>query len=86
MKPLPGHVFVEPETKPSETETGLILVTEKYQDHNALGVVTELGEGVTDLAVGDRVAYTLAHSTAFKNEGKTFIIVPVKAIFAVVEP
>ncbi len=85
MKPYPGYVFVNPDSKASETISGLILVTEKVTPHNAMGVVTDIGNGVIDVAIGDHVVYSLAESTNFRDGEATLTAVPVKAIFAVAE-
>jgi co-chaperonin GroES (HSP10) len=82
-------MFVKPDIKPGETESGLVLTPEKFVSGNVTGVVTAVGDGVydvIDISVGDRVAYVLAHATNFRHDGQTYTSVPAKAIFAVVLP
>lgn len=83
----PGRQQVQVEVKASVVSPGTeraFILTLENTDHNyprvlgysAAGVVTKVGEGVTDFQAGDRVAGIMPHTNVHNAESKNLVHIP----------
>lgn len=93
IRPLEDKVVLElPKAEEKTTSSGLIIAgsqEEKPQE----GVVIAFGPGATfadgskmtiDLSVGDKVIFSKYQGTEVKHDGKEYLIVAYRDIFAVI--
>jgi chaperonin GroES len=92
LTPIEDKIIVEPVSE-SETKTSSGLIITKL-DNNAPteGIVVAVGPGITfangtrlemDLEVGNKVAYSKFAGTEVEHDGKTYVILPYREIYAV---
>jgi chaperonin GroES len=94
LKPLEDKVIVEP-IKEEETQTSSGFIIQRNSDDKPTeGIVVAVGPGIVfpngtkleiELNVGDKVTYSKFSGTEVDHEGKTFVILPYRDIFAVIE-
>lgn len=92
LRPLGNHVWLEPLTPPTETESGIILppnAQEKPQQGTVLGVGAglrlETGERrPPEVQPGDRVLYPRFGGTEIKHDGTTYLLIRESDLLAIV--
>lgn len=93
IKPLEDKVVLElPEKQEKKTEFGLIIAgsnDEKPQEAivAAVGPGAKFADGTLmtlDLEVGDKVIFSKYQGTEFEHEGKKYLIIAYRDIFAVI--
>lgn len=93
IKPLNDRVLIKPIKQESVTSSGLILALSKEETPTE-GIVAAVGPGITfdngqrlqiDLSVGDKVSYSKFAGTEVEHGGESFVILPYKEIFVVLE-
>ena len=84
IRPRAGLVFVRP-VVPTATASGLLLVD--TDEVETVGDVVAVGEGVTEVSVGDRVllAPTTGVEARFDHRGEKLIILSADEILGVFE-
>lgn len=86
LTPLNGFILVEPVEKAKETASGLVIDVEKNAPIHGVGIVKKFNKSDTPaFTVGDRVLYLLAEATQVQLENEMYVLVPMKAIQAVLE-
>lgn len=94
IRPLEDKVVVEvPPKEEQKTISGLILAGSK-EEKDSQAIVVAVGPGSTfgngdkmvmDLKVGDKVVFNKYQGTEVNINGKDYIILPYRDIFAVIE-
>lgn len=93
LVPLEDKVLVEPISEP-ETVSASGFVMPKLKDEKSTeGIVISVGPGITfpngtrleiDLKPGDKVVYSKFAGTEVEDNGKDYLLVPYRDIFAVI--
>lgn len=75
MEALPNRIIVKQDEKPETTKSGLFYVG-AYNEEKAMrrGEVISIGKGVTDLVVGDRVAYLSFTGRPLEHNNEKYIV------------
>lgn len=83
IKPLADRVLIEPLKAEEVTASGLMIpVSAQNTPQEAL--VIAVGSEVTDVAIGDRVVYSLYGGTKLEYDGRSYIVIDVKDLVCVV--
>lgn len=94
IKPLSGHVVVEPRSREEKTESGIILPPSSDRERPEQGTViavgrpkrTEKGEEIPmEVKEGDRVLFSKYAPTEFKVKDKEYLIARQEDILAILE-
>lgn len=92
LKPLEDRIIVEPIEEEQKTASGLILTGQKEKPQE--GLVVAANESYTkasgvvvpiDVKVGDKVVYSKYGGTEVKHEGKTYMLLALQDILAIIE-
>ncbi len=93
IKPLEDKVLVEPIVEVEKTSPSGLIIAGSAEEKPTEGIVVAVGPGFTagngdkvtlDVAVGDKVIYSKYSGTEIKHDGKDFVILPYRDIFAVI--
>ena len=84
LKPLPNHIFVVARKQKKETEGGIVLQSTETLD-TPVGVVVEVGEGVTDVEFGNKVYIDWAKGKRAKSEDHEGVMIEEKHVLAIIE-
>lgn len=94
LRPLADHVVVEVVVQEEKTKSGIYLPDTAVKEKPSQGRVVAIGTGkVTDagvvippaVKVGDEVIFAKYSGNAVKHEGKDYLIISERDIFAVIE-
>jgi len=84
LKPLPNHIFVVARKQKKETEGGIVLQSTETLD-TPVGVVVEVGEGVTDVEFGNKVYIDWAKGKRAKSEDHEGVMIEEKHVLAIID-
>jgi chaperonin GroES len=84
IKPLADRVLIEP-LKAEETTASGLVIPASAQNTPQEAMVIAVGPEVTDVAIGDRVVYSLYGGTKLDYDGKSYIVIDFTDLVCVVE-
>lgn len=93
LKPLVDHVIVEAVVVEEKTASGIFLPDTAVKERPQQGKVLAVGAGKYDhgvfvkpsVKVGDEVIFAKYNGTPIKHEGKEYLILNERDLFAVIE-
>lgn len=93
LKPLEDKIVVEPIIETEKTHSSGLIIAGSAEEKPTEGIVIAIGSGATfadgtkmtmDVSVGDKVLYSKYSGTEVKHDGKDYVILPYRDIFAVI--
>lgn len=94
LRPIGGHIIVEPKEKEMKTASGIYLPETGEQERQEQGKVIAVGPGkfldngtrqVMEVRVGDTVIFKSYGPSEVKIESKNFLVVAAEDVVAIVE-
>jgi chaperonin GroES len=92
LRPIEDKVLVEPIKEAETKSTSGFILTKLDKESPTEGIVVAVGPGIVfpngttlqiDLEVGDKVSYSRFAGTEVSHEGKEYVILPYREIYAV---
>lgn len=84
LKPLPNHIFVVARKQKKESQGGIALQSTETLD-TPVGIVVEVGEGVTDVEFGNSVYIDWAKGKRAKSEDHEGVMIEEKHVLAILD-
>lgn len=93
IRPLEDKVLVEPIVEAEKTSASGLIIASTSEEKPTEGIVVAVGPGARfadgslmeiNLSVGDKVLYSKYAGTEVSHNGKDFVILPYRDIFAVI--
>jgi chaperonin GroES len=94
LKPLPDKIVVEVPTESEKTTSSGLVIPGTAQEKPNEAIVVAVGPGITldnvytlvpDLKPGDKVVFSKYQGTEIEHDGKPYVILAYRDIFAVIE-
>lgn len=82
IKPLADYIVASQEEAQTKTASGLFL-PEKNAEKPKIAKVLEIGSGVADVKIGDRVIYGGYSNTEIKINGVDYLLIKLENVYAV---
>ena len=84
LKPLPNHIFVVARKQKKESQGGIVLQSTETLD-TPVGIVVEVGEGVTDVEFGNKVYIDWAKGRRAVSEEHEGVMIEEKHVLAILD-
>jgi len=85
IRPLLNQVMIRPCPEDTQTKSGIIFPDDISRPIPQEGIVVAVGHGIIEVETGDQVIYSKYTGTVMKIDDVEYIILPEKAILAVLE-
>tara|TARA_R110001606_G_scaffold44495_4_gene116495 strand:- start:146 stop:433 length:288 start_codon:yes stop_codon:yes gene_type:complete len=92
LRAVEDKVIIEVANEPESVSASGLILTKTSEEKTTEGIVSSVGPGMAfadgsrlqiDLKVGDRVTFSKFAGTEIEHEGKNYVILPYREIFAV---
>lgn len=92
LRAIEDKVIIQVDNKSEEVTSSGLILTKTNDEKTTEGIVSSVGPGMVfpdgsrlelDLKVGDRVTFSKFAGTEVEDDGKSYVILPYREIFAV---